>query len=201
MKFLSMLIVSLLVFAVTGCNFSLAEDITPPPGIVLTPVSSPVPTVTEMASSSASTPSTGFASGTSIPATTGTALPEGNVTISGKVTIGSGGTLPSGLTASLHGILNQQDTLNLSMPLNPDGYYSFQNVSLIHGMEFLVAVQYGPVSFLSAGGTYDGTTNTYDQPITIYDFSASLTGLSLTKFTFRRPSRLPGRSNWPKFMS
>jgi uncharacterized membrane protein len=46
-------------------------------------------------------------------------------------------------------------------------------------MEFLVAVQYGPVSFLSSGGTYDGRTTSYDQPVTIYDSSSDLTSLSL----------------------
>jgi uncharacterized membrane protein len=46
-------------------------------------------------------------------------------------------------------------------------------------MEFLVAVQYGPVSFLSSGGTYDGKTSSYDQPVTIYDSSSDLTSLSL----------------------
>jgi hypothetical protein len=65
------------------------------------------------------------------------------------------------------------------MPLNQDGSYSFENVALTNGMEFLVAVQYGPVSFLSAGGTFDGKTSSYDQPITIYDSSSDLTGLSL----------------------
>jgi hypothetical protein len=65
------------------------------------------------------------------------------------------------------------------MPLNQDGSYTFQNVTLTNGMEFLVAVQYGPVSFLSAGGTFDGKTSSYDQPITVYDSSSDLTGLSL----------------------
>jgi uncharacterized membrane protein len=65
------------------------------------------------------------------------------------------------------------------MPLNQDGSYTFQNVVLTSGMEFLVAVQYGPVSFLSSGGTYDGKTSSYDQPVTIYDSSSDLTSLSL----------------------
>ncbi|MGD0751164.1 MAG: hypothetical protein ABSA23_07115 [Anaerolineales bacterium] len=179
MKFLHISVGLLLACTLAACNFSLAEDITPPPGAVLTPVSSPVPTATEIATSAASTASNGVASGSPAPATAGTASPAGNVTISGKVTNGSGGLLPSGLTASLHGILNQQETLTLSMPLNQDGSYSFENVALTNGMEFLVAVQYGPVSFLSAGGTFDGKTSSYDQPITIYDSSSDLTGLSL----------------------
>jgi hypothetical protein len=46
-------------------------------------------------------------------------------------------------------------------------------------MEFLVAVQSGPVSFLSAGATFDGTKSSYDQPVTIYNSTSDLTGLSL----------------------
>ena len=179
MKFRCTLIVFLFAFALTACNFSLAEDITPPPGAVLTPISSPAPTATEIVASVASTVSEEQATGSPTPGITGTASPTGNITISGKVTNGSGGSLPPGLTASLHGILNQQETLTLSMPLNQDGSYTFQNVVLTSGMEFLVAVQYGPVSFLSSGGTYDGKTSSYDQPVTIYDSSSDLTSLSL----------------------
>jgi len=179
MKFHHILAGFLLAFTLTACNFSLAEDITPPPGAVLTPISSPGPTATEIVASVASTVSEEQATGSPTPGITGTASPTGNITISGKVTNGSGGSLPPGLTASLHGILNQQETLTLSMPLNQDGSYTFQNVVLTSGMEFLVAVQYGPVSFLSSGGTYDGKTSSYDQPVTIYDSSSDLTSLSL----------------------
>jgi uncharacterized membrane protein len=179
MKFHHILAGFLLAFTLTACNFSLAEDITPPPGAVLTPISSPAPTATEIVASVASTVSEEQATGSPTPGITGTASPTGNITISGKVTNGSGGSLPPGLTASLHGILNQQETLTLSMPLNQDGSYTFQNVVLTSGMEFLVAVQYGPVSFLSSGGTYDGKTSSYDQPVTIYDSSSDLTSLSL----------------------
>jgi hypothetical protein len=179
MKFHHILAGFLLAFTLTACNFSLAEDITPPPGAVLTPISSPAPTATEIVTSVASTVSEEQATGSPTPGITGTASPTGNITISGKVTNGSGGSLPPGLTASLHGILNQQETLTLSMPLNQDGSYTFQNVVLTSGMEFLVAVQYGPVSFLSSGGTYDGKTSSYDQPVTIYDSSSDLTSLSL----------------------
>jgi hypothetical protein len=179
MKFLHILAGVFLAYALAACNFSLAEDITPPPGAVLTPISSPAPTAAEIVNSTASTTSNGEATGSPTPAITGTASPAGNVTISGKVTNGSGGSFPSGLTASLHGILNQQETLTQSMPLNQDGSYTFQNVVLTNGMEFIVAVQYGTVSFLSAGGTFDGKTSSYDQPITVYDSSSDLTGLSL----------------------
>ena len=108
MKFHHILAGFLLAFTLTACNFSLAEDITPPPGAVLTPISSPAPTATEIVASVASTVSEEQATGSPTPGITGTASPTGNITISGKVTNGSGGSLPPGLTASLHGILNQQ---------------------------------------------------------------------------------------------
>lgn len=175
------LIVFLLALILAGCNFSLAEDITPPPGLTqppeaeLAPTATSAPATTKMASPATAT---ALPVGTLAPVNIGTPS-AGVVTISGKVTNGSGGSLPVGLTATLHGILNQQETLNLEIPLNQDGYYKFQNVPLTTGMEFLVVVQYGPVSFLSAGGTYDGTTGSYDQPVTIYNSTSDLTGLSL----------------------
>jgi len=179
MKIHRILIAFLLICSLTACNFSLAEDITPPPGAELTPIAMTAPAATEIATPAAATASNGLSSGSPSPATNPTTSPAGSVTITGTVTDGSGAVLPAGLTANLHGILNQQEMLNLNMPLDQAGKYSFKNVALTNGMEFLVAVQYGPVSFLSAGGTFDGTKSSYDQPVTIYDSTSDLTGLSL----------------------
>jgi hypothetical protein len=115
-----------------------------------------------------------------------------SIAVSGQVSDGSGASLPAGLTASLHGILNQQETLNLSTPLNPDGTYAFEKVGLTNGMEFLVAVQYGPVSFLSAGAVFDGTKSSYDQPVTIYDSSSDLASLSLSQLHIQASFSTPG---------
>jgi len=182
MKIHRILIAFLLICSLTACNFSLTEDITPPPGAELTPIATITPTAaaaTEIVTPAAATASTGLASGSPTPAPNATTSPAGSVSISGTVTAGSGASLPAGLTATLHGLLNQQETINLNMPLDQAGTYSFKNVALTNGMEFLVAVQYGPVSFLSAGGTFDGTKSSYDQPVTIYDSTSDLTGLSL----------------------
>ena len=179
MKFHRILIAFLLTCTLTACNFSLAEDITPPPGAALTPIATSVPTATQLATLPPATASSGLATGSSTPATNPTTSPASNVTISGTVTNGSGASLPAGLSATLHGILNQQETININMPLDQAGKYIFNNVALTNGMQFLVAVQYGPVSFLSAGGTFDGTKSSYDQPVTIYDSTADLKGLSL----------------------
>jgi hypothetical protein len=179
MKFHRILIVSLIAFTLAACNFSLAEDITPPPGAELVPTATPAPAATDVPTAAASTPSNEVTSASPTPLNASTVLPAGGVTISGSVINGSGGPLPAGLTATLHGILNQQETLNLDKPVNPDGSYSFENVALTTGMDFLVIVQYGSVSFLSEGGVFDGTKNKVDQPVTIYDSNSDLAGLSL----------------------
>jgi hypothetical protein len=182
MKFHRIIIAVLIVYTLTACNFSLAEDITPPPGAELTPIATSVPTAaaaTEPAASAPATASTGSATGLSTPASNPSPSQAGSISISGTVSNGSGGSLPAGLSATLHGILNQQEQINLNTPLDEAGKYSFNSVALTNGMEFLVAVQYGPVSFLSAGGTFDGTKSSYDQPVTIYDSTSDLAGLSL----------------------
>ena len=179
MKFLRMLVISLLAFTLAACNFSLAEDITPPPGAGLSPNPTAVLPTPEIATPAASTPSGATTSASPVPAGDQTGVPAASVSISGKVTNGSGASLPTGLNVILHGILNQQETLNLNQPLNPDGSYSFENVKLTNGMEVIAVVQYGPVSFLSAGVVFDGTQSSYDQPVTIYDSTSELSGLNL----------------------
>ena len=192
MKFYRILITFILACTLAACNFSLAEDITPPPGAALTPIATIAPTATEIAPSAATFASNGLASASPTPATAGKAAPADGVTIAGTVTNGSGGSLPAGLTATLHGILNQQETLSRSIPINPDGTYSFEKVALTNGMEFLVAVQYGPVGFFSHGGVFDGTQKRYDQPITIYNSTADLTGLSLDQLHIQASFPTPG---------
>ena len=181
MKFLRFLLVSLLTFTLAACNFSLAEDITPPPGAELSPNPTAVLPTPEIATPATSTSSGVATSAAPTPAADQTGVPAASVTVSGKVTNASGAGLPTGLSVILHGILNQQETLNLNQPLNPDGSYSFENVKLTNGMEVIAVVQYGPVSFLSAGAVFDGTQSSYDQPVTIYDSTPELSGLSLAQ--------------------
>jgi len=54
MKFLHIFASFLLTLTLAACNFSLAEDITPPPGAEFTPISPPVPTAAEIATSTVS---------------------------------------------------------------------------------------------------------------------------------------------------
>ena len=192
MKFYRILVTILVAGTLAACNFSLAEDITPPPGAELTPIATLAPTATQIPTSSAASPSNGLGSISPTPAAAGTTAPAGSVTIAGTVSNGSGGPLPAGLTANLHGILNQQEALSLSLPLNPDGSYSFTKVALTNGMEFLVAVKYGPVSFFSQGGVFDGTKSSYDQPVTIYNSTADLTSLSLNQLHIQASFSTPG---------
>ena len=181
MKFLRFLLVSLLAFTLAACNFSLAEDITPPPGAELSPNPTAVLPTPEIATPATSTSSGVATSAAPTPAAGQTGVPAASVTVSGKVTNASGAGLPTGLSVILHGILNKQEALNLNQPLNPEGSYSFKNVKLTNGMEVIAVVQYGPVSFLSAGAVFDGTQSNYDQPVTIYDSTSELSGLSLAQ--------------------
>jgi hypothetical protein len=173
MKFQHILFVSMLALALAACNFSLAEDITPPPGSELVATAPAI--ATPSAPAATAVPSLVSPTPASSPDTT----PTSGVTVTGKVSNGSGGALPSGLTVTLHGILNQQETINLKQPLNPDGSFSFKSVVLANGTEIIAVVPYGPVSFLSEGATYDGTQTSYDQRVAIYESSSELSNLSL----------------------
>jgi hypothetical protein len=101
--------------------------------------------------------------------------------VKGKV-IASGGTLPGGLSATLHGFTSQQETVTRNTSLGPDGAYEFTDPPLIDGMQFYVTVKYETVEFASAGATYDGKTTSFDQPVTVYETTPDTGKLSLDQF-------------------
>jgi hypothetical protein len=183
MKYKTSLVTLLLSLTLAACNFSLSEEITPPPGaeVVAANTTAPsTPTVTQIPPTQTSSQESVT---TEVSATqetgTITGTPATIVTISGKVTIGNGDSIPAGLTATLYGIQDQQETLVLDQPLDSEGTYTFQTSELNTGMSFIILVKYGGVSFLSQGGTFDGTISSFDQPVTIYESTTDFSGLSL----------------------
>ena len=163
---------------------SLAEDITPPPGYQNnTPVpaleqGSPSPeataTFTPAASSSSPIPATTSAAAAS-------ASPSTGITLKGKVTNASSGSLPTTpLTANLY--LYDTGTTGIDKTLiaqvAPTGEYRFDDVPASLKVTYYVMVDYSGVTYVSDGITYDGTFTSKDLPITIYDSTDDLTQLS-----------------------
>lgn len=89
--------------------------------------------------------------------------------ITGKVSNGSGGSLPSSLTLSLHGFVNMDEKVNMTTAMNPDGTFTFTDVPMEANLALIVSAEYEKTSYNSAVVSYDGKTTTYDMPISIYD--------------------------------
>jgi len=98
--------------------------------------------------------------------------------ITGKVTNGSGGSLPSSLVITLHGFVNSDETVNLVTNLRPDGSYAFSDVPLESGIALIVSTEYAKTSYYSVMGNYDGSTTKFDLPITIYDTTTDASSIS-----------------------
>ena len=73
----------------------------------------------------------------------------GKVNINGKVTYTAGGTMPSGLNATLLGYDNMTQVNSATAPVNPDGTFSFPNVDIVAGRVWLAQVLYNNVPFSS----------------------------------------------------
>jgi mono/diheme cytochrome c family protein len=94
--------------------------------------------------------------------------------VSGVVTSGSGGALPSGLTVVLYGFDHGADggfseVLTLESELDADGSYLFDDVEMPEGRAFYVSLTYEGVEYASdAAFVQDGQTS-FELPIQIYE--------------------------------
>lgn len=137
----------------------------------------------------------------STPAERGTATPEGTpastevstVTatpaeaagnISGKITNGSGGAIPTDLKAVLHTFDHDTTTQQFNEAATQeapvaDGAYLFANLSMAPNRAYYVSVDYAGTTYESDSAIpqKDGKT-TYDLPIIIYDITTDKSGLA-----------------------
>ena len=84
------------------------------------------------------------------------------------------GLLPTGWNVILHGILNQQETLNLNQPLNPDGSFTLRKRRLPTVWKSSPLCSTARSASSRRESSSMGTKSSYDQPVTIYasDFRA-----------------------------
>jgi mono/diheme cytochrome c family protein len=115
---------------------------------------------------------------------------QGFGNISGTVTNGSGGAVPAGLTATLHGLEHDQtsgtptapeEVLTLEAHLNADGAFSFENVEMPLNRLFYVTVDYDGASFSSDFEVVAEGMNSIDLPVTLYDSTTDTSALSISQ--------------------
>jgi hypothetical protein len=193
MKLRSSLFLILLSLVLGAC--SLAEDITPPPGLssptsvspTITPssVSPVVPSATStpqlVATSPSATPESTAA--TTLVSEASPTAQEAVVDISGTVTNASGVTLPANTSLNLlvYDTTLAQVTQTLTMVIQSDGKYNFTDVPANTNTIYLVTVDYGGVTYDSIPARFDGTKFLIEMPVTVYDTTSAMDELSITQ--------------------
>jgi mono/diheme cytochrome c family protein len=162
-----------------------------------TPTAGASPVATEVASPTvgagtaqptAETSTTPEATITPVPQPSPTA--QGYGTVNGTVSDGSGGTLPRGLTAILHGFEHgatsgtptaPEEVLTLESPVDADGTFKFENVEMPLNRLFYVSTDYNGTTFQSDFDVVAEGTSSLDLPVTIYDSTTDTSTLSISQ--------------------
>ena len=112
--------------------------------------------------------------------------------VTGKITNGSGGAIPNGLTVTLHGYDSMQETYTKTAPVQAGGVYTFENVEMPAGRVFTASVDFNQTTFnpdiAHSSQTGAGPINL---PISIYDSTTDTANLSVDRmhvfFDFSTP--------------
>jgi len=194
MKFRQTVMVVLLSLTLAAC--SLAEDITPPPGYssltsiptvaqaTQAPISPSTATFVPTSASIGSTAETTPAStGSTTPSAEVSATPQAAAVIDGTVTVSSGAAIPDGTDVNLllYDTTAGQVMQTLTESILPGGKYEFTNVPAEKTTVFLVTVDYSGVTYDSVPVQFDGTLFQFDMPLTVYDTTSDLNGLTVTQ--------------------
>ena len=103
------------------------------------------------------------------------------VTITGKVSNGSGTPLTSPLSVTLHIFNTQasQELQTMQADVQADGSYQFKDVPADAQTAYVATLEYETVFYSSAAVYHDGTSTAYDMPVTVYDSTSDLNVLTL----------------------
>ncbi len=134
----------------------------------LSPLAEPVPSPTPAAEAPAET-----AEPTAAP------VEETGVVIRGRVVHGGGASAPAGLPVTLRIYDASQETGRQMTLTTADGAFLFSGVPPMPDGAYLVTVEYGGVTYVSAAAFYDGLSSEFDLPVTIYESTADF---SLLRF-------------------
>jgi mono/diheme cytochrome c family protein len=133
----------------------------------------PAPVVEAESAPEAGTP-TEDESDPAAPVETDEALAASGGQVSGVVSSGSGGVLPSGLTVVLYGFDHGADggfseVLSLEGEIAADGSYLFEDVEMPEGRAFYVSLTYEGVEYASDAAFVQGGQTVFELPIQIYE--------------------------------
>jgi mono/diheme cytochrome c family protein len=104
-----------------------------------------------------------------------------SISVSGLVTNGSGTGLPAQAVATLHifDLQGNQEVDSQELSLQPDGSFLVADLPPVENVAYWVSVEHQGVSYSSQPGMYDGSSSSFDLPVTVYDSTADQTVLSL----------------------
>ena len=105
----------------------------------------------------------------------------GTGTISGRIINGSGGELPGELLITLHGFEGMQIVYSDTTTPQADGTYSFENVEMLPGRNYLVTAEYGQATYVSPMAAADEQTNALSLDVTIFDTTTDTSQLSVER--------------------
>ncbi|MFH2038862.1 MAG: c-type cytochrome [Chloroflexota bacterium] len=139
--------------------------------------------------------------GTQVAVIDASPTPEASVTpissgirITGRITNGSGGQVPTSLKLVLHGYVNMSETINLVTSVKTDGSYEFDKVPLETNIAYIVSVDVDGTSYNSDIAVYDGSTTDFDLPITVYETTTDKSSISADRvhifFDFSNPDTI-----------
>ncbi len=89
--------------------------------------------------------------------------------ITGKVTNGSGGSVPPDLVVTLHAFEDMQTVFTDTTKLQADNTYFFPKVELVKGRVYITVVKYDGTTYASDVNVAPPNGGTLDMPITIYE--------------------------------
>lgn len=103
-------------------------------------------------------------------------------TITGKISNGSGGVVPTGMQVTLHGYDNMNETLTLITTAAADGSFSFSNVEIPSGRVFMASVTYKDTTFNSQiAHPQANTSNAINLPLTIYETTTDTSKITIDR--------------------
>ena len=102
-------------------------------------------------------------------------------TVTGKVTVSDGGSLPISTTVTLHGFDNMQTAITQTVGIQSDGTFVFGGVPMLDGRVFLATTSYQGTGYSSDIATVQNGQNNLSLPITVYSTTTDASLLSVDR--------------------
>lgn len=130
----------------------------------------------------ASTPVPGEVTPGAVVTTTGTVSGTQVIgTITGKVDVPEGITLPTTTTVTLHGFDNMQSAITQTVGIQSDGTFLFGGIPMPDGRVFLATTSYKGTTYSSDIATVQSGQNNLSLPITVYSTTTDASALSVDR--------------------